>query len=295
MASVSGRLLKRFATRVDELTGGRIGDVDLAQTLYYKALSTSGYYDDSNRQFDLKKHSFDGYDLLLDVEKFHQRQVAEGSIEHELKWFIELIEAGDLVFDIGANIGAFTIAAGTKVPDCTVISLEPEPVTYSQLSANVELNDLDDRVMCRQIAVSGEIGRDTLHVAGVRNQGAHSLARTFHHGDETVDVQTTTVDALSEEYGTPDVIKIDVEGAEAAVLRGMEETIRQGVKLQIDVHEYEMDAMGEDATPLVKRLFNHGEMHEIDQTGRGLVVNPDDVEAPTTLLVSTERSSVSDG
>jgi FkbM family methyltransferase len=151
---------------------------------------------------------------------------------------LSFLKPGAVFVDIGANTGYFTILAALQVgPLGRVVAFEPNPVVSQQLKEQVEQNAVSDRVTVGGVAIAD---RDE---DGVRfyvsclpeNDGISSLtpeAETLKQGglrpDSTIRVNVRTFDswlnsaeAARLKSSTIDLIKIDVEGAEARVLKGM--------------------------------------------------------------------------
>lgn len=140
-------------------------------------------------------------------------------------------ERGDIVLDIGAYTGMFTIKASLRVGRTgLVVAIEPEPLTYAYLRWN-----------CRQLsnvrlvlkALSSKQGKGKLYLSPV--PGAHSMTY-IHKEEDSILVDVTTVDELVSELKLPkvDFIKLDAEGAELEVLKGAEKTLAtNNVKLAI--------------------------------------------------------------
>ena len=123
---------------------------------------------------------------------------------------LHLLRAGDTFFDIGANVGSYTvIAAGAVGAD--VVAAEPIPGTFAKLQRNIRFNDLKVLALC--CGISGAPGElrfisdsDTMN----------RIALETEHENTTV-VPVRTLDSLP---GQPKLMKIDVEGHEMAVLEG---------------------------------------------------------------------------
>lgn len=140
-----------------------------------------------------------------------------------------------LVLDIGANTGFYALLAAAARPDVRVVALEPAPQVKPVLDLNIAINGLQQQITTLPLAMSDEPGICDLFIP-LQDHGlvetSASLERAFkeHHSD-VIQVETDTVDRLWERLkrGLPTVgiIKIDVEGHEAAVLRGAVSTIRQ--------------------------------------------------------------------
>jgi FkbM family methyltransferase len=148
---------------------------------------------------------------------------SEPRVQHVLG---EALFPGAVCYDLGANVGFFTLIAAKAVgEEGRVYAFEPLNETAIALRENVNLNSLG-QVEVVEAAVSDTVGQATL-VEGPLSLNAH-LKRKDESATSAHEVPATTVDAVIKDRGflPPDVVKIDVEGEEAAVLRGMKETIR---------------------------------------------------------------------
>jgi FkbM family methyltransferase len=129
-----------------------------------------------------------------------------------------------LCFDIGANRGDFTLAALGKGYE--VIALEPAPRVFGELVSNFIY---DPRVTPLKFAVSGndydwvefyeadEDGLSTLNQDWLTDETLPYAGKPYR----TIGATTITIDTLALKYGVPDLIKIDVEGGEWSVFKGL--------------------------------------------------------------------------
>jgi FkbM family methyltransferase len=137
--------------------------------------------------------------------------------------FALLLQPGDVVLEVGANIGAHTLPLARAVGAAgRVYAIEPQRRLFQMLCANLALNDLRNvHVRQQGLGAAPEVLRVSTPAASApANYGGVSLAR---QGEESVEV--VTLDHLR--FDRLDLIKIDVEGMEEAVLRGGVETIRR--------------------------------------------------------------------
>jgi FkbM family methyltransferase len=140
------------------------------------------------------------------------------------------VQEGHEVLDIGANIGWFTLLASKLAgPRGKVHSFEPRPDTSRMLQKTITMNKLEDRVTICQTALSDVNGE--LHINWGRNTdnpGGSFVSRCDlgSSGYEQATVRASRLDDLLPE-AAPDVIKIDVEGAEPMVMRGALNAIRR--------------------------------------------------------------------
>ena len=147
-------------------------------------------------------------------------RILGGTYEPEqTRLFEEHVRPGATVLDVGAHVGYYTLLSAVLAgPSGRVVAFEPDPANASFLRRHVALNRLG-QVTVEEAAVSDR--------AGTARFGRGSGSGTGHlAGEGGVEVRTVTVDGVCGEQGlTPSAIKIDVEGAEAAVLRGARETL----------------------------------------------------------------------
>lgn len=140
----------------------------------------------------------------------------------ELEFARRYLRAGDNVMDIGANVGIFSVLMGATLGQSgRVFSFEPAPGNVVRLKRNLERNRLA-QAQVFPCALGEADGRMTLHLA--RDPAYPSLVEVESGlGDGTgVPVQVRRLDGVWEESGRPPVafVKMDVEGAEATVIRG---------------------------------------------------------------------------
>ena len=137
---------------------------------------------------------------------------------------------GARVFDIGAHQCVVALVLADIVgPDGSVVALEPEPHNGRVARRNLELNGARN-VAVVDAAVSAKPGS----VRFEENFGG----RIVDHARGTIEVQAVTIDDLAARHGQPDVVFVDVEGAEAAALAGARRTLRRGrATWFVEVHQ----------------------------------------------------------
>jgi FkbM family methyltransferase len=134
----------------------------------------------------------------------------------------QCLSSGDTFIDVGANIGYFTLLAATLVGETgKVIALEASARTFERLSENVRLNSRTPTVRLVHAAVADHIGTITLHAGPDDNSGMASLLRAEGFGSEQVEARPLGALLTEQEIQSSRLMKIDVEGAEEMVVRGM--------------------------------------------------------------------------
>ena len=162
------------------------------------------------------------------MRTFNESYLA-GDYEADLQaTFASHLKPGQVVYDVGSNVGFMTLVAAKLVgPTGAVIAFEPSRETARQLAIQIKVNGLEN-VTVKRVAVSDREGVSRLMIIN----GSSDMARldgTASRGGFTADseqVPTTTLDKVITEHPVPDLLKIDVEGAELMVLRGASRLLR---------------------------------------------------------------------
>lgn len=168
------------------------------------------------------------------------------------KWLTENIKKGDVVIDVGAAFGYYTLLLARLVgKDGTVVSLEPNPMSFAILEKNVEINGYQDRVVLYNMAASDTTGTAKFFInskwAGLSSLIPQPWVR------KVIEVDTVRIDDIGL---LPPVtfVKIDCEGGDALVLRGMRETIAKNPDIRIVVEFNPLDYGKEYAFGVIGEL-----------------------------------------
>jgi len=181
--------------------------------------------------------------------------------------FRKSVKKGDVVLDVGANIGYFTLLAASIVgKEGKVYAFEPEPRNFGYLSKNIALNRYGN-VTVAQRAVSDKPGTIKLFMCPY-DTGHHTIQqfggiRSYNPElsgtkEEFVEIQAVRLDDLFKDKLTPiNVIKLDVEGAEILTLSGMENIIRANNDLVMFVEFFPLliKEMGQSPEEFARRLL----------------------------------------
>ncbi len=204
------------------------------------------------------------YDFASRYDRFDKRQ-------YEPVFYLALtkeIKAGMCVVDIGAHIGMLTLAAAKRVgPTGRVYAFEPAQESVRILRRHVEFNKWNERIEVVQAVVSDQNGRLPFYVYGASM--AASLSRTnvevLNSERRTspvsmVEVPSVTLDTFCKEHKfMPDVIKVDVEGAELLVLRGAQNLLLDISPVVLcEIHPAQMQNCGSSVLELYAFLEEVG-------------------------------------
>jgi FkbM family methyltransferase len=212
-----------------------------------------------------------------------------------LRW---LIREGDTVFDVGANIGFYTTLFSQWVGKTgKVIAYEPDPRNLSLLRTNLESIGMANTTV-RDVALASESGNAEFSVDKFTGSTGH-LGAGPTYADElfgdlqnysSLQVKTTTLNEEVKQYGSPKVLKLDIEGGEYDVLKGGEEILAELRPLVMS----EMSAWTEKANIIdtgprrARLLFEHYDydMWDVDS---GAPVSPES-DVWMVLAVPSERA-----
>jgi FkbM family methyltransferase len=162
------------------------------------------------------------------------------------------VSPGDVVVDIGANIGTFCLYAAKVCRASRVISFEPAEDNYKALAENVERNRLRS-VTCVNEAVAGDRGRRTLRLDSM-DSGSHSLV--YGSPERSIEVQCCTLEDVFQRFSLTkiDYLKMDCEGAEYEILENGISRLHQIRRISMETHTTP-DRRAED---IEKLLSAHG-------------------------------------
>jgi FkbM family methyltransferase len=155
-------------------------------------------------------------------------------------------QRGWTVFDVGANIGVFTVLQARK--GANVYSFEPNLESYRRLSKNVAMNHLTDRVHLFATALGDEPGTGTMKVSRGGTTGGVVIPATKDGLLQGPSVPIVTLDQVVPTLAASriDLLKIDAEGSEVAVLRGAERTLRTVQRVIVEYHSRDLLRSVED-------------------------------------------------
>ncbi len=152
-----------------------------------------------------------------------------GQDEPETVAWIMALPAGSVVWDIGANIGLYSLLAARR--GLRVLAFEPSASSFAAMVRNIEINGFDDRISAYCLAFAEGTSLVTLNMASTAaGHSMHSIET--REGGFRQAVPGFSVDGFMAQFAPPppDAIKLDVDGIEPAILRGAMATLRAHVR-----------------------------------------------------------------
>jgi FkbM family methyltransferase len=180
----------------------------------------------------------------------------------EFDSFLGNCRPGMIFFDVGAHFGLFALAAlhyGGR--DARAVAVDASPTAAHMIAAQARLNGVEGRLQIVRACVCEEEGVRGMVAVGVTADGYFTSPDRDHTGREVTLTPATTLDALAERIGLrPTHVKIDVEGFEAAVLRGGRALLGSAGAplLFLELHNELMRQRGEDPSAVLDLLGDLG-------------------------------------
>jgi FkbM family methyltransferase len=164
-----------------------------------------------------------GVRMYIDINDFIQVNVFFHRYYERLETlvWIELSKGAKIIFDIGANVGYYSLVAATN-PNARIYSFEPVTPTFKKLEKNRQLNNFLN-IQLNQRVVSDTNSKVRIFLGDPLNRGMSSITKSDSLSSEFEDAESVVLDEFCRIHSieTIDLVKIDVEGSEMLVLKGM--------------------------------------------------------------------------
>jgi FkbM family methyltransferase len=211
----------------------------------------------------------DGRRLQCRLADRTQRTMYFGLFEpSETRLLKELLKPGDTFIDVGAHIGWFTTAASGCVGEAgTVIAFEPYPANAAVLAGNLTRNRCANVRVVEAAVGSLNGGKVTLAAAG-GDSGAVTALDWAHDG--RVEVPVVTLDEFAAGLGSVALLKVDVEGWEAHVLKGAAQTLQRTGHVMIEINRTALRKAGSSPDEIAGLLRQAGFTGLVPVGERGL-------------------------
>ena len=175
----------------------------------------------------------------------------------ETRLLLACLERGSTACDVGANLGYFTVAMAlaARAPR-RVFAFEPAADNFALLRRNVDHNDCESRVTAEHAALGVSAGTVTLH-RSADNRGDHQLMADAGDRERETVQQLRGDQYFSTRAERLNVVKIDTQGTEMAVVEGLWQTLRasrDGLHLLVELTPFSLQAAGSSGRALVERL-----------------------------------------
>ena len=205
-------------------------------------------------------------DILLVVDSHVERETRAHSCQKEpetIDWIEGFFEEGDVFYDIGANVGAYSlVAAKFSEQRIEVLAFEPSFSNYAQLCRNIFLNSCEERIIPLHVALSDRTGVDNFYYHDLSPGVAlHSLGKSENQRNDLLAfrqcVLAFKLDDIVEQFGfpLPTHLKIDVDGTELQILIGAAKTVSNRTVRSIML---ELEEGSEEADQILAQLKGLG-------------------------------------
>lgn len=206
--------------------------------------------------------------------------VLDGDWERNItQAWLKVVKSGDVVFDIGANYGYFSVlAAQQSTRDCKIISFEANPQIIPYITKTMHVNSFDSCSTIENVAVSSSEGKLTLHIlkdfiASSSIHGVEHLREYSHAPSEleeaiAVEVPATSIDAYCAKNNIKqvDLIKMDIEGYEDEAYAGMRKVIQASPNATLFI-EFTSKSYKHPKDFYKQMLNDFGNVYLIDEEG----------------------------
>lgn len=184
---------------------------------------------------ELRHSDYRGIKLFSGHYRVRNRNRYAASHEPDLVTFLELLPEGAVFWDVGANVGFFSIFAARR--GILSLAFEPDQLTCGVLNKNIYLNAVSESCVALPIALNDERMIDVLNMKEFlpanayntfgrdKNERGAEFVPTFKQGAVGIPADELPLGPGLAKFAQPDFVKIDVDGNELKVIRGMRERL----------------------------------------------------------------------
>jgi len=179
-----------------------------------------------------------GQTVLLRIDSRKELKRAKSFSNKEpntLGWLDDVMKEGDVLYDIGANIGQYSLYPAKKLSGkCQIYAFEPEALNFAKLNINISLNDLSGCIKAYPIALSGKDQISDFYINKMGyGQALHHLGKNVDNMNKSFEPEhvqgaiSLTLDSLVYDYSLkcPNHIKLDIDGLEKEIIEGGKQTL----------------------------------------------------------------------
>jgi len=260
--------MKRILRQIYKIGEGILSGKGLAR---YRIVRASSKFLKSRIKLDFVE--IDGQKMFLDDLDSMCLSINRVYEEFETKVVKKIIKKGDVVVDLGAMIGYYTLIFAKLVGnEGKVHAFEPEPTNFEILKKNVEINGYKNVILVRK-AVSSKTGMEKLFISKW-NKGGNTML-DLKDFDQSIKIDSIRLDDyLTDFAGKIDFIKIDIEGFEIEAIKGMSSVLQKmkNIKIMTEVNPYRIHAFGKEPKEYLQCLERLGFiLYHLDQKKKKVI------------------------
>lgn len=208
-------------------------------------------YINYNEEFSLN------FEVNNSIEEFRLTNWG-GEKEYTIK-MVKNFKEDDVVYDIGSSVGLVSVISASIVKNGKVISFEPDPENIKRLKNNYIINDLTNYEI-KEMAVGETQGKLKLFTKG--SNGNSPSLKPINGIESFIETEVNSIDYLisQKEIPYPDVIKIDIEGAEIIALKGMKNLLSSDKRprlIFIEIHPEFLPSFGSNTEDIFELLAKY--------------------------------------
>ena len=181
------------------------------------------------------------HDLETSQTMVHMKEQVYEQDEYKLKNIN--FKEGDVVVDIGANVGCVSIYLAKKYPFLKIYSFEAHPINYQNLLKNIEINNVSNIIANNLIVLDKD--DDFLDIElNLYNSGSTSIFKTNKNNINTFNVKTISLDTIIKKFDIDNIkfLKIDCEGSEFKILNSSNKIREINVEnIATEIHTFVSD------------------------------------------------------
>jgi len=178
------------------------------------------------------------HDLETSQTMVHMKEQVYEQDEYKLKNID--FKDGDVVIDIGANVGCVSIYLAKKYPFLKIYSFEAHPINYKNLLKNIEINNVNIITPNNLIVLDKD--DDFLDIElNIYNSGSTSIFKTNKNSINTFNVKTISLDTIIKNFGISNIkfLKLDCEGSEFTILNSSSKLREINIEnIAVEIHTF---------------------------------------------------------
>ena len=193
------------------------------------------------------------HDLDTSETMVHMKEQVYEQDEYKLKNID--FKPGDVVIDIGANVGCVSVFLAKKFPYLKIYSYEAHPVNYKNLLKNIEINKIENIVPNNFIVLDKDDDGVDIEL-NRHNSGSTSIFKTNSKSPESFNVKTISLDTIIEKNNINDIkfLKLDCEGSEFRILNNSKKIHNISIEnIAVEIHTFVNNESVDDLINLINK------------------------------------------